>query len=184
MKKSLLIAASLATMVTLSACGPGPAGPSPSPSASPSESATPTPGPSESPSETPMPSATPTPAPSQSALPTPTPPANLGFSLATATATKTPNFRYNFVITGTGLGAVADYKELQIRSSDATIKLVENGTARNTVEVSNVEITPTQISFTWLPPLGSVTNQDLLDVTYILTSNDAKNSSTVRLSVN
>lgn len=132
MKKSLLIAASLATMVTLSACGPGPAGPSPSPSASPSESASPSPEPSASPSESPSPdpSVTPTPEPSQSALPTPTPPANLGFSLTGATANAAPQFRTDYTITGTGLGAIADYKLLQIENSGATVIIVNEGVAK------------------------------------------------------
>lgn len=127
------------------------------------------------------------PSPNPTALPTVDPGANVGFSLTTATATKQPNFSYRFVITGTGLGAIADYDQLQVQSSDATIKLVENGQ----VKAANVElkemasIAGNQLIFTWLPPNGAPTNNDMIMLTYGKKGGEAGLSSTnVRLTVN
>ncbi|MGV3525677.1 MAG: hypothetical protein ACO1RX_15755 [Candidatus Sericytochromatia bacterium] len=189
MNKSLLLAASLAMMVSLTGCPSTPTQPNPgaSPSASATPSAEPTPSMDPGASATPDPTPTTEPTAGPTALPTVDPGGNVGFSLTSATATKQPNFSYRFVITGTGLGAVADYNQLQVQSSDATITLVENGQAK----AANVElkematIAGNQLSFTWLPPNGAPTNNDMIKLTYGKKGGEAGLISTnVRLTVN
>lgn len=187
MNKSLFIAAGFALMVTLTGC-PG-SNPGQTPGPSPSVSATPTPEESSSTEPTPVPStsapiSTPTPLPSGSALPTPVP-GDTALTLTAATAVKQSDFSYVFTITGTNLGAIADYSYLQIESSDATLVLVRSGQSQhNGVELKEaVSVTPTSISFRWLPPNGAPTNNDLIKLNFLKNSQTVQNSTTVRLSV-
>lgn len=184
MKKSLLIAAGLATMVTLAGC---PSDPTPGQPSTPT--ATPTPVQSNSPDPTPTDSPTPTPTATPEGpkppLATPTPPANQGFSLVSATAVEASDkrFSYDYTIVGTGFGAVADYNYFQIEDSASTVKLIENGVVKNNVEITNVVITPTEIKFRWVPPFGAPTDQNLIKVNYLQNAGGLKVSSTVRLAV-
>ncbi|PKL79259.1 MAG: hypothetical protein CVV27_02100 [Candidatus Melainabacteria bacterium HGW-Melainabacteria-1] len=185
MKKSLFIAAGVALMVTLSGCPGGTTNqpnPSANPSASPSEEPTATPTPSEGPTSTPTPPlSTPTPLPSGSALPTPEP-GPVGFSISGATATKQSDFTFIFNITGTDLGAIADYQILQVENSGSTIELVRDGKFTPNVELRELSITPTGITFRWLTPFGAPTSNDLLRLHYTKVGETTKNSTSVRLS--
>lgn len=182
MKKTLVFTAALAATMMITAC-PGPNAPTPSESPTPTESTSPEP--SESASPEPSESASPEPSESASPEPTPseTPDANVGFALTSATASKGEKFRYNFNIAGVGLGVIADYSSLQIESSGSTVTIIENGVAKNNVEITNVVVTPTSISFTWLPPNGAPTDQDLVKVDYQRAGENAESTS-VRLTVN
>jgi hypothetical protein len=184
MKKILVLTASLAATMMITAC-PGPndsPGPMPSTTPTPAESTLPLPSESPTPSESasPMPSSSPT---TPEATPTPAETESpVGFSLTTATASQLPRFRYQFTIAGTDLGVIADYTTLQVVSSDATVKIIENGVAKNNVEISNVVVTPTSISFSWLPPNGAPTDQDLIKVDYQRAGSD-RESTSIRLTV-
>jgi len=183
MKKSLLIAASLTMMVTLMGC-PSETPTQPEPSAEASEA--PETEPSEEPSEEPSAEPTVEPeAPAPSILPTVDPGEDVGFSLTSATAKKNANFSYTFTINGTGLGSADAYKYLQIKNSDGTIDLIKNGSVipSNSELKAAVEITATTIMFTWTPPMGAVTNEDLLQVDYQSAETNEKSSTTVRLKV-
>lgn len=180
MKKFLVLTASLAATMMITAC------PGPNDSPTPSESPTPTESASPAPSESPEPeeSASPTPSESPEAPEaTPTPEVTEDFSLTTATATQQPRFRYQFTIAGTNLGAIADYTRLQVVSSGATVTIIDNGVAKNNVEVSDVSVTPAGIVFTWLPPNGAPTDQDLIKVDY-QRAGETKSSTSIRLTVN
>lgn len=194
MKKSLSIIASMAVLVALAGCPGGSpntnTSPTPSPSASssnpnPGTSATPDPGTSATPTPGPTgPTATPTPLPSGSALPTPPPPTNLGFSITGATAVKQSDFSYIFTISGTDLGAVGDYSNLEAEVSGSTVKLVSNGQALvNNVELRSLTIAPGSITFRWLPPNGAPTANDFVKLNYTKNNDSAKSSSGIRLSV-
>jgi len=181
MKKFLVLTASLAATMMITAC-PGPNDPSPTPAESPTPTESTLPLPSESPE--PAESASPTPSESPEAPEaTPTPEATEGFALTTATANELPRFRYQFTIAGTNLGSVADYTRLQVVSSGATVTIINNGAAKNNVEVSDVSVTPTGIVFTWVPPNGAPTDQDLIKVDY-QRAGESKSSTSIRLTVN
>ncbi len=188
MNKTLLLTAALAATL-LTAC------PGPSDSGTPEPSATPTAMESAEPTPTPEPEATPTPAgtpapvvtpepgePEQPTIPVASSDPNAETTLTSATATQQPRFRYTFNIAGTGLGAIADYTTLQVTASGATVKIIQNGVAVNNVEVSGVAITPTSVSFTWLPPNGAPTDQDLIRIDY-QRGDDDRESTSVRLTV-
>ena len=191
MKKHLLIAASLAATLMLAACPaetPNPAGPDAQPSAAPSS--TPSAEPSMDPgTPDPQPSADPQPQPTmnpsepeQPEIPVASSNPNAGSSLNSAVATQLPRFRYRFEIAGEGLGAIADYNSLQVVASGATVNIIEGGVAKNNVEISDVAVTPTSIAFTWLPPNGAPTDQDLIRIDYERAGED-RESTSVRLSV-
>lgn len=179
MKKTLVFTAALAATLLITAC-PGPNEPTPSESPTPTETSSPEPAESSEPT----PSETSEPTPSETAEPTPSasPDTNVGFSLTSATASKGERFRYTFNIAGTALGIIADYSSLQVTASGATVKIIENGVAKNNVEVSGVVVTPTSISFTWLPPNGAPTDQDLVKIDY-QRAGEAAESTSVRLTV-
>lgn len=179
MKKTLAFTAALAATMMITAC-PGPNEPTPSESPTPTESTSPEP--TESSEPTPSESSEPTPSESSEPTPSASPDENIGFSLTSATASKGEKFRYNFNITGTGLGILADYTSLQIESSGSTVTIIENGVAKNNVEITGVVVTPTSISFTWLPPNGAPTDQDLVKIDYQRAGEDAESTS-VRLTV-
>lgn len=194
MKKSLSIIASMAALVALAGCPGGSpntnTSPTPSPSASsstpnPGTSATPDPGTSATPTPGPTgPTATPTPLPSGSALPTPPPATNTGFSITGATAVKQSDFSYVFTISGTDLGAVGDYSNLEAEVSGSTVKLVSNGQSLvNNVELRALTIAPGSITFRWLPPNGAPTPNDFVKLNYTKNNDSAKTSTGIRLSV-
>lgn len=185
MKKSLLIAASLTLMVTLMGCPSETPSQTPSPEPSVEASESPEPTPTAEPTTEPSAPASTEPTAAPSILPVIDPVENVGFSLVSATAQKNANYSYTFTIMGTGLGTTADYTYLQIKSSDGTIDLINNGVikATNSELKAAVEITGTSITFTWTPPLGSATNEDLLQVDYQTSDSDDKSSTTVRLKV-
>lgn len=188
MNKSLLTIASLALMVTLAGCpGGNPSQPNPSsnpsetPSVTPSETpATTEPGSSSNPGTTPV--ATPTPI--TDALPTPVP-GNTSLTLTAASAVKQSDFSYVFTITGTGLGTIADYSTLQVEASDSTVILVRNGVSQhNGIEIKEaVSVTPSSITFRWLPPNGAPTNNDLVKLTYTKMGSNQQISTDVRMAV-
>ncbi|MBF2053804.1 MAG: hypothetical protein IGS03_10135 [Candidatus Sericytochromatia bacterium] len=194
MKKSLLLAASLAMIVTLAGC-PGeenpstPSSPNPSASPSPGESSVPTePGqPGEPGKPTPTPTMVPTsnPGSQPSALPTLEPSGNQTVSLTSAQAVRNPqDFTYRFTVTGTGFTSIEDLAVLRFFSSDATIDLVRDGQARINVEIREVNVSENEISFVWLPQLGAPTQNDSVHFTYQRIGDDTvQRSSTLRLNV-
>lgn len=180
MNKTLILTAALAATMMITAC-PGPNNPTPSESPTPTESTSPEP--TESTSPEPSESSEPTPSESSDPeIPVASPEPGAGFALTSATASKAPNFRYTFNIAGTSLGSLADYSDLQVTASGATVKIITNGVAKNNVEVTGVAVTPTSISFTWLPPNGAPTDQDLIKITY-QRSGEESESTSVRLTV-
>lgn len=182
MKKFLVLTASLAATMMITAC-PGPNEPTPSESPTPTESSSPAPTESPDPTESPVPESSPMPVPTTApTIPVASSGPAVGFSLTTATASKLPKFRYGFTIAGTDLGAIGDYRNLQITSSGATVKIIENGVVKNNVEITDVIVTPVAISFTWLPPTGAPTDQDLIKVDYER-AGDTEQSTSVRLTV-
>lgn len=194
MTKSLLIAASLALMVTLAGC-PGDENPStpstPGPSAS-TEPGEPTPStdpgePTEPVEPTPSPTPTTTPPTSQpSALPTLNPGgSNPSVSLSSAQAVRNPqDFTYRFTVTGTGFTSIADLASLRFFSSDATIDLVRDGAARINREIREVNVSANEISFVWMPQLGAPTQHDSVWFTYQRAGDSGvMRSSSLRLSV-
>jgi len=196
MNKSLLIAASLAMMVTLAGCpgesnGPStPATPSTEPSEQPTEPGEQPTEPGEQPSEpggpaTPGPTPTPAaPVVQPSALPALNPVGNVSVTLTSAQAVKQADFTYRFTITGSGFTGIEDLALLRFYSSDATLDLVTNGQARLNVEVREVNVSESQISFVWLPQLGAPTNNDAVWFLYRNQSGSAETrSSTLRLAV-
>jgi len=191
MKKSLYIIASVALIVTLAGCPGNPPNPPASPSPSPVES--PTSGPTDEPVSTPTPGgttptanpgSTPTPLPAGSALPTPPPPSNTGFSITGATAVKQPDFSYVYTLNGTDLGTIGDYANLQVEVSGSTVTLVQNGQSRvNGVDLKDLNISPTGISFRWVNPFGAPTSNDLVKLNYTKNNEQPKTSTAIRLSV-
>ena len=189
MKKSLYIIASLALMVTLAGCPgssnpnqPG-ASPSPTPSATPTDVVSPTPTPVET--QTPPPAtSTPTPLPSGSALPTPVPPSNTGFSVTGASAIKQPDFSYIYTLSGTDLGTVGVYANLQVEVSGSTLTLVQGGQAKvNGIDLKDLSVTPAAITFRWVNPFGAPTANDLVRLNYTKNGEQPKTSTAIRLSV-
>lgn len=193
MKKSLLIAASLAMMVTLAGCpgeetptNPSNPNPSTSPSPSPGESSEPT-EPTEPGEPTPEPTMAPTsnPGTQPSALPTLEPSGNQSVSLTSAQAVRNPqDFTYRYTVTGTGFTSIEDLAVLRFFSSDATIDLVRDGQARINVEIREVNVSENEISFVWLPQLGAPTQNDSVHFTYQRSGDETvQRSSTLRLNV-
>lgn len=183
MKKVLVLTAALAATMMITAC-PGPNEPTPSESPMPTESTSPEP--TESTSPEPTESTSPeTPDPSESNEPT-EPEASAdpaaSFELTAASATQLPKFRYGFTIEGTALGTIGDYTSLQVTASGATVKIIENGVAKNNVEITDVVVTPSTITFTWLPPNGAPTDQDLIKIDSQRLG-EAAESTSVRLTV-
>lgn len=182
MKKSLLIAASMAMMVTLMGCPSETPSQTASPEPSASASATPEPTPSEEPSEAPSETpSTPESTPAPSVLPTLEP--GTGITLTSATAKKNADFSYTFTIMGSGLGSTADYQFLKVNNSGATITLIDNGMVREADSdvKTPVEIKDNMITFTWA---ATPTGEDALSIDYQLKDSDRQSSSNVRLSVN
>ena len=94
-------------------------------------------------------------------------------NLTTAKALKNPDFSYTGILQGAGFGKSEDYIFLQVFIGLEMPVLIQDGKVRTVTNVFNVNLTDTEIKFTYKPSNGAPTYNDEVQIKF--TKKDGSN---------